>query len=111
VSIRLRIAGGPLAAPWGIAFAPPSFGRFSYNLLVGNSSYLHSEINAFNPISGKLVGTLPINIGGIPAGGLWAIGFGVGGNNGDPGILYFSDGINGETAGLFGAMSAVTTSP
>jgi hypothetical protein len=109
--VKQLIAGGPLAAPWGIAFAPPGFGRFSYDLLVGNFSYLHSEINAFNPISGKLVGTIPINIGGIPPGGLWAIGFGVGGNNGDPGTLYFADGINSETAGLFGAISAVASSP
>jgi uncharacterized protein (TIGR03118 family) len=109
--IKQLIAGGPLAAPWGMAFAPPGFGRFSYDLLVANFSYLHSEINAFNPISGRLVGTIRINIGGIPSGGLWAIGFGVGGSNGDPGTLYFADGINSETAGLFGAISAVTSSP
>jgi uncharacterized protein (TIGR03118 family) len=109
--VKQLIAGGSLAAPWGMAFAPPGFGRFSYDLLVGNFSYLHSEINAFNPISGRLVGTIPINIGGIPSGGLWAIGFGVGGSNGDPGTLYFADGINSETAGLFGAISAVTSSP
>jgi uncharacterized protein (TIGR03118 family) len=109
--IKQLIAGGPLAAPWGMAFAPPGFGRFSFDLLVGNFSYLHSEINAFNPINGRLVGTIPINIGGIPPGGLWAIGFGVGGNNGDPGTLYFADGINSETAGLFGAISSVISSP
>jgi uncharacterized protein (TIGR03118 family) len=109
--IKQLIAGGPLAAPWGMAFAPPGFGRFSYHLLVGNFSYQHSEINAFNPINGKLDGTITIKIGGIPPGGLWAIGFGVGGSNGDPGTLYFADGINSETAGLFGAISSVTSSP
>ena len=33
------------------------------------------------------------------------------GNGGDINTLYFLDGINGETAGLFGAISAVTTVP
>jgi hypothetical protein len=30
----------------------------------------------------------------------------VGGSNGDPNTLYFSDGINGEAHGLFGAIFA-----
>jgi uncharacterized protein (TIGR03118 family) len=104
--IKQLIAGSRLAAPWGIAFAPPGFGRFSYDLLVGNFSYLHSEINAFNPRTGRLEGTIQIDTGGHPPGGLWAIGFGVGGSNGDPGTLYFADGINSEMDGLFGAISA-----
>jgi uncharacterized protein (TIGR03118 family) len=105
--VKELVTGSRLAAPWGMAFAPPGFGNFGYHLLVGNFSYRHSEINAFNPITGKLSGTIPIYIGGIrPAGGLWAIGFGVGGNNGDPGTLYFTDGINGETDGLFGAITS-----
>ncbi len=29
------------------------------------------------------------------------------GSNGSPDVLYFTDGINGETAGLFGAIAAV----
>ena len=40
-------------------------------------------------------------------GGLWALIFGNGGNGGDPNTLYFTDGINGETNGLFGSISAV----
>jgi uncharacterized protein (TIGR03118 family) len=105
--VQELVAGDRLAAPWGMTFAPPGFGNFAYNLLVGNFSYRHSEINAYNPITGKRTGTIPIYIGGIrPAGGLWAIGFGVGGNNGDPGTLYFTDGINGEMDGLFGAITS-----
>jgi hypothetical protein len=38
-------------------------------------------------------------------GGLWTIEFGIGGNNASPDTLYFADGINGETDGLFGAIS------
>jgi hypothetical protein len=85
--------------------APPSFGRLGSHLLVGNFSFRHSEINAFNPINGKFHGTLPIRTGGMRPGGLWTIEFGIGGDNGSPDTLYFADGINGETDGLFGAIS------
>jgi uncharacterized protein (TIGR03118 family) len=104
--VQQLVAGDRLAAPWGIALAPPGFGQFAYNLLVGNFSYRHSEINAYNPITGKRTGRIPIYTGGIRPGGLWAIGFGVGGSNGDPGTLYFADGINSEMDGLFGAITA-----
>jgi uncharacterized protein (TIGR03118 family) len=104
--ITQLVAGSRLAAPWGITFAPPGFGQLGFNLLVGNFSYLHSEINAFNPITGKLRGTIRISTGGIRPGGLWAIGFGVGGSNGSLGTLYFADGINSETDGLFGAITS-----
>jgi uncharacterized protein (TIGR03118 family) len=104
--IKELVAGSRLAAPWGITFAPPGFRRFSNDVLVGNFSYLHSEINAFIPANGKLHGTIPINTSGLPAGGLWAIEFGVGGNNGSPDVLYFADGINGEADGLFGAITS-----
>jgi uncharacterized protein (TIGR03118 family) len=102
--IRQLIAGSHLAAPWGITLAPPSFGRFSNHLLVGNFSFKHSEINGFDPTNGNFHGTIPINVGANQPGGLWSIDFGVGGNNGNPDTLYFTDGINGEADGLFGAI-------
>jgi uncharacterized protein (TIGR03118 family) len=104
--IRQLIAGSRLAAPWGITLAPAGFGRFGNHLLVGNFSYLHSEINAFDPTNGKLVGTLPVSTRGMSPGGLWSIGFGTGGANGNPDTLYFSDGINSQADGLFGAISS-----
>jgi uncharacterized protein (TIGR03118 family) len=104
--IRELISGSRLAAPWGITIAPPGFRRFSNDVLVGNFSFLHSEINAFVPSNGKLHGTIPIDTGGRGAGGLWALDFGVGGNNGSPDVLYFADGIDGEANGLFGAIAA-----
>ena len=53
-------------------------------------------------------GTIPIDPGaGQTAGGLWALDFGISGSNGSPNTLYFSDGIDGETNGLFGDISAV----
>jgi uncharacterized protein (TIGR03118 family) len=105
--ITQLITGGRLAAPWGMTLAPAGFGRFINHLLVGNFSFLNSGINAFDPTTGRFRGTIPINVGkGHTPGGLWFIGFGVGGNNGDPNTLYFSDGINGENDGLFGAIFA-----
>jgi uncharacterized protein (TIGR03118 family) len=102
------ITGGALAAPWGIALAPANFGLFSGDLLVGNFSYDDSEINAFNPTTGAFEGTLPIDVGaGNTPGGLWDLTFGNGGSGGSPDVLYFTDGINGETDGLFGAISVV----
>jgi hypothetical protein len=47
------IVSGPLAAPWGITLAPPGFGQFGGDLLVGNFSFIASEINVFDPISGN----------------------------------------------------------
>jgi len=104
--IQELVSGSRLAAPWGITIAPPGFRRFSNDVLVGNFSFLHSEINAFIPSNGKLHGTIPIDTGGKSPGGLWAIEFGVGGSNGSPDVLYFADGINGEMDGLFGAITS-----
>jgi hypothetical protein len=49
---------------------------------------------------------LPRRIERAPSGGLWTLEFGVGGSNGDPNTLYFTDGINGEANVLFGAIFA-----
>jgi uncharacterized protein (TIGR03118 family) len=96
-----------LASPWGIALAPAGFGTFAGDLLVGNFSFVASEINAFNPTTGAFVGRIPINVGsGNTPGGLWALSFG-NGVTGNLNTLYFTDGINGETNGLFGAISFV----
>jgi uncharacterized protein (TIGR03118 family) len=105
--LRMAAVGGPLAAPWGITLASLNFGQFSGDLLVGNFSFLASEINVFDPTTGMFLGTIPIDVGGHGPGGLWALNFGTGGNNGSPNTLFFTDGIDGETHGLFGAISSV----
>ena len=97
-------SGSKLASPWGITLAPGGFGRFGGDLLVGNFSFAASEINAFDPMTGALLGTIPIDVGGNSPGGLWDLTFGNGGAGGDPNTLYFTDGINGEADGLFGAI-------
>jgi uncharacterized protein (TIGR03118 family) len=108
VFLQRLITGGQLAAPWGIALAPSGFGAFSGDLLVGNFSFLDSEINAFDPTNGAFIGSIPIDVGsGNTPGGLWALSFGNGGSGGSPTTLYFTDGINGEQDGLFGAILPV----
>jgi hypothetical protein len=98
----------PLAAPWGVAIAPDNFGQFSGDLLVGNFSFQHSEINAFDLQTHQFEGTIPIAAGsGQTPGGLWTLTFGGGGRDGSPDTLYFTDGIDGETHGLFGAIESV----
>ena len=100
----LLISGSALASPWGLALAPASFGEFGGDLLVGNFSFVESEINAFDPATGALRGTLPITQGNNTPGGLWDITFG-NGVTGRLDTLYFAAGINGEVNGLFGALA------
>jgi uncharacterized protein (TIGR03118 family) len=106
LTILINSTTSDLAAPWGIALAPANFGLFSNDLLVGNFSYMNSEISAYNPTTGALLGTIPIDDGGAH-GGLWSLDFGNAGQNGSPNILYFTDGVNGENNGLFAAISPV----
>ena len=97
-----------LASPWGIALAPMSFGKFGGDLLVGNFAFGDSVINAFDPTTWALEGSIDVNPGaGNTPGGLWSMAFGGGGNDGNPNTLFFTDGINGETDGLFGSIAAV----
>jgi uncharacterized protein (TIGR03118 family) len=102
--IKQIISGSKLASPWGIALAPGGFGEFGGDLLVGNFSFDASEINAFDPMTGAPIGTIPIDDGGAH-GGLWALNFGTGGQNGSPNTLFFTDGVNGEADGLFAALT------
>jgi uncharacterized protein (TIGR03118 family) len=108
--VKQIINGSALAAPWGIALAPADFGIFGGDLLVGNFSFLESEINAFDPVTGAFDGTIPIDTGTADPGGLWALTFGNSGNNGTPQMLFFNDGINGELGGLVGVIT-VTPEP
>src|SRR5207249_9666281 len=72
----------------------------------------NGKINAFDPATGSLVGTLQDSAGNpISIEGLWGLIFGNGGNGGDTRTLYFAAGIAGtnsvEDHGLFGSISAV----
>jgi uncharacterized protein (TIGR03118 family) len=108
--LEKTITNNALASPWGVAIAPMSFGKFGGDLLVGNFSFANGvadTINAFNPVTDALVGSIEVNPGaGNTAGGLWSIVFGGSMNDGNPNTLFFTDGINGETGGLFGSLTA-----
>jgi uncharacterized protein (TIGR03118 family) len=97
---------GQLNAPWGLAMAPASFGRFAGDLLVGN--FGDGEINAYAELPnghfehrGELRGTdgKPIAIDG-----LWALEFGNDGGAGPSTRLFFTAGPNDELDGLFGSI-------
>jgi len=98
---------GQLDAPWGLAMAPPSFGRFGGDLLVGN--FGDGQINAYAGGNGGWhhVGTLRSPDGGkLAIDRLWALEFGNAGLNGDPNTLFFTAGPNDESDGLFGTITA-----
>ena len=105
------VVGSPhLAAPWGLAIAPAGFGQFGGDLLVGNFSGINLGISVFDPVTGAFVATIPIDPGSGNTSFLWALAFGTGlGTGGDLNTLYFTDGLNSERDGLFGAISAVAS--
>jgi uncharacterized protein (TIGR03118 family) len=98
---------GQLNAPWGLALAPSSFGRFAGDLLVGN--FGDGQINAYEELAnGHFAhrGELRDASGGsISIDGLWALQFGKAGNNGPAGTLFFTAGPDEETHGLFGSIT------
>jgi uncharacterized protein (TIGR03118 family) len=102
-------AGGHLReinSPWGMAWAPASFGKHAGELLVGN--FGSGTIMTFDPYSREFKGLLQGTTGGhVVIDGLWALTFGNGGNGGRPNTLYFTAGPNEESHGLFGSLDPV----
>ena len=108
------VSNGPLNSPWGLALAPGLFGDFSYALLVGN--FGDGTINAFDPCTGGLLGTLQDSTGAnIVITGLWGLTFGNGQSAGSATTLYFTAGIAGSgnvgDHGLFGSIATAPASP
>jgi uncharacterized protein (TIGR03118 family) len=95
-------------APWGVVLTPADFGEFSHTLLVGN--FRGGTIAAFNPLTGHFLGNV-LNPNGstLNIDGLWALGFGNGGNSGPGNTLFFTAGPDSETNGLFGTLTPVAT--
>jgi uncharacterized protein (TIGR03118 family) len=92
---------GQLDSPWGIALAPASFGEAAGMLLIGN--FGNGHINIFDPATGQFINKLRNSHGqALVIDGLWTIMFGNGGRGGDPNLLYFTAGPNGESDGIFG---------
>jgi uncharacterized protein (TIGR03118 family) len=94
-----------LNAPWGLAWAPDSFGRFAGDLLVGN--FGDGQINAYAEHNGHFTHQGELRDGSgksLSIDGLWALEFAQGGNNGTPGTLFFTAGPDEESHGLFGTI-------
>src|SRR4051794_3224069 len=97
---------GQLNAPWGLALAPSTFGRYAGDLLVGN--FGNGEINAYEETSDgfRHRGTLRDTSGDkLAIDGLWALEFGNAGSNGPPAPLSFTAGPSDESHGLFGTIT------
>jgi uncharacterized protein (TIGR03118 family) len=96
---------GQLNAPWGLALAPDTFGRFSGDLLVGN--FGDGQINAYEAKDNghfEHRGTLKDADGKkLTIDGLWALQVG---NASAPNTLFFTAGPDDETHGLFGTSTA-----
>jgi uncharacterized protein (TIGR03118 family) len=102
VLLQHLASGGSLNSPWGLTMAPPHFGDFSNDLLVGN--FRDGHINAFDPTSGAFLGQLHDHAGVLTIDGLWALAPGAGTAAAD--TLYFTAGPNSEQHGLFGKLQA-----
>jgi uncharacterized protein (TIGR03118 family) len=110
-----RVArGGALNEPWGLALAPPSFGRFGGDLLVGNFGDGHVNAYRRGAKGWAFDGALDDAHGRpIAVNGLWGIAFGNGSTAGPVDTLFFASGPHewrGETElgvhGLIGSISA-----
>ena len=92
---------GLLNAPWGVALAPPGFGKFGNSLLVGN--FGDGSIIAFDPKNFTPQGPLRGQDGRvIHIDGLWGIAFGNDRNDQPSTTLFFAAGPDDEEHGLYG---------
>ena len=110
--VRRLITGGPLAAPWGLALAPTSFGEFGGDLLVGNFSFVApAALTPSTRSPGCLRARSRLTLASVtPLAACGPSCLGRGAMEATPNTLYFTNGINGETNGLFGAINVVPRS-
>ena len=94
---------GLLNAPWGVALAPPGFGKYGNSLLVGN--FGDGSIIAFDSKNFTPQGPLRGQDGHvIHIDGLWGIAFGNDRNNQPSTTLFFAAGPDDEQHGLYGRL-------
>jgi uncharacterized protein (TIGR03118 family) len=93
-------------SPWGVAWTPRDFGRFSNTILVGN--FRSGWIAAFNGFTYKFIGFVKNPDDSLlTIDGLWSLTFGNGGTAGPSTTLFFTAGPDNETHGLFGTLTPV----
>ena len=106
--LRRFASGGTLNAPWGVARASFAFGGFSGRILIGD--FGDGKINVFDN-NGTFLDHLKDTDGKpISIDGLWTLTLG-GGAKSSSDTLYFTAGPNGETDGLFGTITPVSSRP
>jgi len=105
--LRRIAARGKLNAPWGLAIAPASFGRFAGDLLVGN--FGDGTISAYDLATGKFRGQLKgTDHRVLKIDGLWGMAFGNDVNNQPSTTLFAAAGPADENHGSY---SAITPAP
>jgi len=106
--VKTLIQGDRLNQAWGVAAAPPNFGPLSNTLLVSNNA-VEGTINAFDPITGRFVGTIRDEHGKkIVLNNLWGIAFGGGTTaNGALNELFVTVGQGIGTAELAGTFAKI----
>jgi uncharacterized protein (TIGR03118 family) len=108
---------GPLNEPVDVAIAPPTFGKFGGDLLVGN--FGDGRIGVYHEVEPNrwaYLGALRRPDGKmIKISGLWGIEFGNGGSAGPREALYFTagphrwhDASEEDVRGLFGTITPVS---
>jgi uncharacterized protein (TIGR03118 family) len=104
--VRRLASRSKLNAPWGLALAPASFGKFGGKLLVGN--FGDGIINVYDPQNGHCEGRLERPDGKpLKIDGLWGLSFGNGTLNQPVETLFFTAGPDDETHGLYGRLDAM----
>jgi uncharacterized protein (TIGR03118 family) len=102
VFVKRFASHGVLNSPWGMTMAPPGFGQFAGDLLIGN--FGDGRIHAFDPNTGEVLGILRSTAGKpLAIDGLWGL------IVGDPvaggvGSVWFSAGPDDESHGLLGTL-------
>jgi uncharacterized protein (TIGR03118 family) len=97
------VSRGKLDSPWAVTLAPPTFGAFGGDILVGN--FGNGRINAYDPTDGEFQGELRGQTGGpVAIDGLWGLRFAPATPGAGPNTLFFTAGPNDEADGLLGTI-------
>ena len=103
-----RFRGSDMNAPWGLAYAPASWGKAAGDLLVGQ--FGSGRIEMYDPWSGHHDGTVRDTDGHkLVIDGLWGLMAGDA-TSGGPDTILFTAGPNEEVDGLYGVLTLVDRS-
>lgn len=95
-----------LNAPYGMAFAPASFGKYSNHFLVGN--YGDGKINCYDPVTNQYRARLHDVNGSLVIKGLLGLSFGNGALIQPTNILFFAAGPDNGVHGAYGNITPIS---